>query len=154
MMKEETKRALAKCMSLCSKAEKCVSDIRKKLDQMQVPRDEASLIINELIDQRFIDEERYAAFYVRDKFRFNQWGRVKISYMLKGKGIASDLIERAFEQLSEEEYLNTVTELLSQKNRSVKAASEFERRAKLMRFGQARGFEMDLLAKVVDRLLV
>lgn len=152
MMKEETKKALSKCMSLCSRAEKCVSDIRKKLDQMKIPHHEGTLIINELIEQRFIDEERYTAFYVRDKFRFNQWGRVKISYMLKGKGIAVDTIGRALEQISEEEYLDTVTDLLSQKNRSIKTGSDFERRAKLMRFGQSRGFEMDVLSKVIDRL--
>ncbi|NOZ34188.1 MAG: hypothetical protein GXO80_02695 [Chlorobi bacterium] len=71
-------KALNKAMYLCSKAEKCKSDIRKKLYEWKANPDEYDNIINQLEEQKFIDEVRFVKYYVRDKFEFNKWGKIKI----------------------------------------------------------------------------
>ena len=148
-MQPETKKALSKCMALCSKSEKCISDIRKKLSNWQLNEDDAQHIIDTLIDEKFIDENRFADSFVRDKFRFNHWGKIKITYQLKAKGISSSHIVIALEQIDNEEYSNTLTELLSQKNKSIKAETGYERKAKLVRFAQGRGFEYEIIRNII-----
>jgi regulatory protein len=144
-MQADKERALSKSMAICSKAEKCISDIQKKLDVWEIELEDAHAIIARLIEEKFIDEVRYTQFYVRDKFRFNNWGKVKIAFMLKGKGISNQLIEEALGQINEDDYLLKLTNLLQQKNKSVKAGDDYERKAKLTRFAQGRGFEYDVI---------
>ena len=72
-------------MRYCSKAEHCIDDVRQKLWTWKVPTEEHDDIINTLIDNNFINEQRYAEAFVKDKFRFNHWGRIKISLMLRAK---------------------------------------------------------------------
>lgn len=151
-MQAETKKALSKCMALCSKGEKCISDIRKKLENWQLPETELQKVINALIEEKFIDEQRFAESFVRDKFRFNYWGKIKIAYHLKAKGISKMLIDEALTQIADKEYFETLHLLLKQKNKSVKANSEYEKKAKLIRFAQGRGFEYDIIARIIDKL--
>ncbi|MCF8362431.1 MAG: RecX family transcriptional regulator [Prolixibacteraceae bacterium] len=151
-MQPETKKALSKCMALCSKSEKCISDIRNKLEKWQLPDGETQIIIDSLIDEKFIDEQRFAESFVRDKFRFNYWGKIKITYHLKAKGISSADIAHAMQEINEEEYFITLKELLTQKNKSVKAETDYERKAKLIRFAQGRGFDYDMINKALTLL--
>jgi regulatory protein len=151
-MQPETKKALSKCMALCSKSEKCIADIRKKLLNWQLPDDETQIIIDTLIDEKFIDEQRFAESFVRDKFRFNHWGKIKITYHLKAKGISSPDIARAMQEIDDEVYFNTLKELLAQKSRSVKGDNSYERKAKLTRFAQGRGFDYEIINKALTQL--
>ncbi|HKK82055.1 MAG TPA: regulatory protein RecX, partial [Prolixibacteraceae bacterium] len=98
-MQPETKKALSKCMALCSKSEKCISDIRKKLSNWQLPEEETQQVIDNLIDEKFIDEQRFAESFMRDKFRFNHWGKIKIIYHLKAKGISSGDIAHGINEI-------------------------------------------------------
>jgi regulatory protein len=148
-MQPETKKALSKCMALCSKSEKCIADIRKKLDNWLLPESEVQKVIDALIDEKFIDEQRFSESFVRDKFRFNHWGKIKITHHLKAKGIASTHIARAMQEIDEEDYLKTLKELLAQKNKSVKADNNYERKAKLIRFAQGRGFDYEIINKAL-----
>jgi regulatory protein len=148
-MQRETKKALSKCMALCSKSEKCISDIRKKLEKWQLPEGELQKVIDALVEEKFIDEQRFAESFVRDKFRFNHWGKIKITHHLKAKGIVSTHIARAMQEIDEEDYLKTLKELLAQKNKSVKADNNYERKAKLIRFAQGRGFDYEIINKAL-----
>ena len=146
-------QALSKTMAICSKSEKCISEIETKLKSWNISNDNVDKIIDELIAQKFIDEERFTAYYIRDKFRFNRWGKVKIRYMLSGKGIPATMINTAIEEeISEESYLETLSQLLSDKQRSIKSDSEFETKAKLIRFAQSRGFEYDAINKALSTI--
>lgn len=145
--------ALSKVMFICSRQEKCCSDIRKKLQDWEISYDDQDKIIQTLLDEKFINEERYTNFYVRDKFRFNRWGNIKISHHLKQKQIPEIIIEDALEQINEEEYIQTLKDLLSNKIKSIREDDPYQLRAKLYRFAQSRGFESQISLNQIDLLI-
>lgn len=146
----QEKEALSKCMAICSKAEKCISDIQKKLDTWDIPEEWSHRIIQVLIDEKFIDEGRYARLYVRDKFRFNKWGKIKISYMLKGKGLNPAVIKLALEEIDSHAYMETLNALIQSKSKRLKYKDEYDRKSKLIRFAQGRGFEFESISIVLE----
>ena len=83
--------ALSRLANLCAKAEYCVSDIRQKMARWDLPEGAEDRIVHRLLDERYIDEQRYACAFVRSKFRFNRWGRDKIVRGLRLKGISDDV---------------------------------------------------------------
>jgi regulatory protein len=143
-------QALSKAMAICSKAEKCISEIETKLQTWEVTSDDSKKIIKTLIAEKFIDEERYARYYVRDKFRFNQWGKVKIGFMLKSKRLPSELIHDALDEIGDESYLEMLTETLRDKARKTKFVNEYDKKAKLYRFAQSRGFEYEVIGRAIS----
>jgi len=147
------REALSKVQFICSRMEKCCNDIRKKLNDWNLPRDEQDEIIQSLIEDKFINEERFTSFYVRDKFRFNKWGKVKISYHLKQKKIPERLIDEALEQINENDYRKNLQELLRAKLKGLKDDDPYQLRSKLYRFAQGRGFESQISLKHIDQLL-
>ena len=149
-MENRLQRPLSKCMALCSRAEKCTFDIQKKLTEWGIADDDVRQIIEELQAQRFLNDERFAVIFARDKFRFNHWGRVKIAYHLKNKNIEQSIIFDALDEIGDDEYLEKLKEILKQKSRSVKGASDYERKAKLIRFAQGRGFEYEIIKKALQ----
>ncbi len=144
-------KALNKAMFYCSKAEKCKSEIQKKLLDWKANPDDFEGILSELERQKFIDEERFSQYYVRDKFEFNKWGRIKIRIMLLQKKIPEKFIDKALEQISEEKYEQTLSALIAQKQKTLKAENKHEIRSKLMRFASSRGFEPDLILRILRK---
>ena len=142
-----------KATNLCSKSEKCSNEIRFKLAGWGLNEDDAALVLERLIDEKFVDDERYAKSYVRDKFRFNKWGKVKIAYQLRASRIDSGIIDAALAEIDEDAYWELLVDLISEKNRTLKAANQYDRKAKLMRFAQSKGFEMDLIYPALDEIL-
>lgn len=140
---------LRKAASYCSKSEHCVSEVITKLNRWQANEADTQKIIKKLIDDDFINEKRYAAAFVRDKFRLNKWGKIKISVALRGKGIENDLIDDALEQIDEGEYRDVLTTLIKSKQKSIKYKSEYEKQGKLFRFALGRGFESNLIEQVL-----
>ncbi len=145
--------ALSKMQFICSRQEKCCYDIRKKLENWSLSYDDQDKIIQSLIDDKFIDERRYTGFYVRDKYKFNKWGRIKISHHLKQKQIPEFIIIEAFETILEEEYNENLEDILSSKLRGTRENDPYKLRAKLYRFAQSRGFESNLILKCIDKIL-
>ncbi|HNW51433.1 MAG TPA: regulatory protein RecX [Prolixibacteraceae bacterium] len=145
-------QALSRAMEICSKSEKCISDIQQKLNDWGVEPADAQKIIKTLIAEKFIDEERYVRFYVRDKFRFNQWGRVKIAFMLRSKKIASGLIDIALQEITEEAYTELLTILLTDKSKKIRFVNDFDRKGKLTRFAQSKGFEFEVINEVLKSI--
>lgn len=147
-MKElTTKEALNKAAACCSGAEYCVSDIRKKLEKWGVGKEEQEEILARLQSERFIDESRFCRSFVRDKFRYNRWGRIRIMQALRLKGIPEELCREALGEIDEEEYARCLRALLQGKARGLKASSDYERNGKLIRFAMGRGFEMDAIKR-------
>ncbi|MBK3518523.1 regulatory protein RecX [Carboxylicivirga marina] len=147
------RQAINKAAALCSRKEYCSADIQKKLVNWDLSDEEADKALQWLIDEKFIDNERYAAYYVRDKFRFNNWGKIKIRYQLRGKQISSNLIEDALEQINEAEYTEKLAELLHSKKQQIKNKDYWQTKAALARFAQSRGFEPDIVFRAIDQLL-
>jgi len=131
-----------KAEAYCSASEHCKADVVGKLRQWGVSEETWESILNHLEEECYINENRYAAFFVRDKYRFNQWGRVKIAQALRMKLVSSACIARAMDEIDEQEYLNILTSLLKKKVRTVKASSDYERNGKLIRFAVGHGYEM------------
>jgi regulatory protein len=149
LKKEEAYHKLA---LLCSRKEYCISEIRNKMQYWHLSQTDQNAIVNQLIEEKYIDETRYTEAYVRDKFIFNKWGKYKIRFQLKQKQVNPNLIEDALEQISDEDYTETIQALIQSKIRQVKAKNDYERKNKLLRFLVQRGFEMEPSNKVLDTL--
>ncbi len=147
------RQALTKAMGMCSQSERCRFDIIVKLKQWELTDEEISDAIGYLVKERFLDEERFVRFYVNDKLRFNKWGKVKLSYMLRQKQIPENLIREALGQIDDGLYEKTLHKLLSSKVKSVKGASDYERKGKLAVFAQSHGFEADLAFRIAGKLI-
>lgn len=143
--------ALSKMQFICSRQERCCSDIRKKLENWHLSYDDQDRIIQSLIDDKFLDEKRYTGFYVRDKYKFNKWGRIKISHHLKQ--IPEYIIMEAFDSISEKLYEENLEEILASKMRSTREEDPYKLKAKLYRFAQSRGFESDLILRNIEKLV-
>lgn len=141
-----------KAEAYCSVAERCEDDVLRKLEQWGVPSDAHEAIVAHLIKERYIDQCRFAVAFVRDKYRFNQWGRIKITQSLRQKHLASTDIVVAMEEIDEEEYFSVLEHLIARKLSSIKAKNSFERNGKLVRFAASRGYEMDEILRCMKRL--
>lgn len=144
--------ALSKAMGICSSQEKCKHDIRIKLKLWEVSERDIEEILDQLGKDKFIDEKRYATSYANDKFKFNNWGKIKIRYSLKQKYIAESIIDKALNVIDNKSYKELLTTLIESKNRSIKSSNQYDKKAKLIRFAQGRGFEYELINEVIDKL--
>lgn len=151
-MKEYTEKELTlKAEAYCVAAERCPSDVEEKLQKWGADSSLSSRIMEHLFKEHYLDGIRYCRFFVRDKYRFNQWGRMKISQALRMKGLAADEIEAGLAEIDMSEYENILKDLLKKKARAVKAVSGYERNQKLIRFAVGRGFTMDEILKQIKQ---
>ncbi|HZL11543.1 MAG TPA: regulatory protein RecX [Prolixibacteraceae bacterium] len=137
---------------LCSRSEKCTAEIQEKLRLWGLTSDESEPVVEALIEEKYIDDERFARAFVKDKFRFNHWGRQKIAHMLRAKNISPEILELAFEGINKESYAEELRKLLTDKEKTIKAKDEFDKRNKLMRFAMGRGFESNKIYVVLKEL--
>lgn len=153
-MKKEmsAEEARLKAEAYCSLSEHCKSEVLGKLQQWGAPEKTWEAILNHLEKERYVDESRYATFFVRDKYRFNQWGRIKIAQALRMKHIPSACIDEAMEEIDEQEYLNILTSLLKKKVRSIKASNDYELNGKLVRFAAGHGYEIGDILLCMKRM--
>ena len=114
--------------------------------------DDAEKIIGVLISEKFIDESRYASAFVRDKFKYNKWGKVKIAAHLRAKKLPSDVIKSALDSIEDEQYKKSLCDLIESHRRSVKAKNQYDLKAKLLRYGLSKGFESNLLYDILNDL--
>ena len=146
--------AYDKAAFLCSKSEHCSSDIKDKLKLWGLLSEDIDAITEKLVAEKYIDDERFARAYAKDKSRFNRWGKQKIAFMLRSKKIAPELIRLAFDEIEEESYSDQLLKLLTDKAKTIKSENKFDRRAKLMRFAMGRGFETEQINKALQKLKI
>ncbi len=144
--------ALHRAAAMCSMGEKSSADVRRKLADWGIAEAESERILAHLTKERFVDDERFAKAFAKDKARFAQWGRVKIAFALRQKSIPESLIAEALSQLDDEAYSDRLLELLRAKQRTLKSGTEYEKNAKLVRFAQSRGFELDQILSTLKKL--
>ena len=150
----DAKKALSRAAAYCSRQERCVYDVERKLEAWEVEPEEFGAIIERLIKEKFIDEERYSGFFARDKFRFNGWGKVKIRWALKHKNIADPVIGKALDGIDDEEYAQKLKGLLKNKFRQIKGKKDgYETKAALIRFAQSKGYEPELIYSVIEEIV-
>jgi regulatory protein len=146
------KTALKKAMDLCAHHELCCSEVRNKLQAWGVSDIDRDRIIDTLILENFINEVRFSRAFVKDKFNYNKWGRIKIASHLRAKNIPGDIIKTSLEIIDNELYIKMLKDLITIHRRSVKARSGYELKAKLLRYGLAKGFESSLLYDLLNDL--
>jgi regulatory protein len=146
------KIALDKAMAQCSRREFCIDDIRSKLLLWGVENNDAEKIIESLINENFINESRYAAAFVKDKFKYNKWGKVKIAAHLRAKRLPADLISFALDLIDNELYTKSLYEIIDGHRKTVKAKNQYDLKAKLLRYGLSKGFESILLYDILNGL--
>ena len=134
--------ALNKVAAYCSAAEHCRAEISEKLQGWRLPYDAIDRILKRLVDEKYIDEERFCRAFVNDKYRFAKWGKVKIAQALQLKKVPYNTCRQFLNEIDEEEYLSILDGLLTAKRKSIHAENEYELNGKLKRFALSRGFEM------------
>ena len=134
----------------CSLSEHCIKKVRDKLVQWETPSEFIDPIIEKLLEQDYINEERFARAFVKDKFRFNHWGRIKISTHLRALGISSENIAKAMDEIDEDEYAEILDEIVEKKRKTIKKGTDLEVRAKLLRHALSRGFEYEIIVSKLN----
>ncbi|MDE6459475.1 MAG: RecX family transcriptional regulator [Paramuribaculum sp.] len=142
-------KALARLQDLCVRSEQCSFDLRKKLYNWGLAADEAEKIIGSLTADNFINDERFAEAFTRDKYRFSGWGRMKIKLHLAAKHMSRATIDTAMFAIDEDEYRSVALKALKAKARTLKEGNTYEGRTKLFRFGVTRGFETGLVSELI-----
>ena len=133
----------------CAYQERCVKDVREKLKTFDLPDEEKAKILDYLLDNRFVNDERFAKSFVRGKVNQSGWGLNKIRFHLMQKGIAKELIDEALGQTDEEVYRQRLVDILKAKAKTVKAENNFEKKRKLAVYALQKGFESNLVWEVL-----
>lgn len=142
--------ALSKAQRLCSREERCPFDVRQKLYQWGLPQDEHQALIDELIQDKFLDDYRYAKAFTADKWRFNKWGRLKIRYALQQKQVATSAINEALAAIPPNDYKAMLEQELQKKFNALKADTLHKQKAALLRFAHSRGYESEAIQILID----
>ena len=143
---------IARAARLCSTAEKCTHDIRDKLVSWGLDEQQADKALHYLKENKFIDDSRFAHYFVRDKLKFNKWGRIRISYALRQKQLPDEVIREAMETIYEENYFEILDQLILQKIRSTGNPELPANKAKILRFAAQKGFTSDEIFNSLDRI--
>ena len=147
----ETK-ALSRMANLCARREYCVFDIETKLQRYNLENDIIKSIIAKLKNEKYIDELRFTRSFIRDKIRFNKWGRTKILYTLRQKRVPENIVNEAFLDFTDNDLNDSLQELLEAKWKTIKGNSDYEKQTKLIRFGLSRGFAMGNILQCMKKL--
>ena len=143
-------QAFQRLAALCAKGEHCQQDMLEKMRQWGVSDEEQAEVMQCLVGERYVDDERFARAFVNDKIRYNKWGRRKVEQALWQKRIDPSTAQAVLDEVGDEEYLNALRPLLQQKRRSTKAQSEYELTTKLIKFALGRGFTMDIIKQCIE----
>lgn len=150
-MKQKTEQeAYQQLAALCAQAEHCEWEMREKMDRWEIDEMVQNRMLQRLIKERYVDDERYARAFVKDKVRYNKWGRRKVEQALWQKHISEDIRQQVLDEVDDEEYLEVLRPLLKQKRKTIKAQNDYELNQKLMRFALGRGFTFEIIRQCID----
>ena len=135
---------------LCAQAEHCQYEMVEKMRRWELSEEVQARVMQRLVAERYVDDERFAHAFVKDKIRYNKWGRRKVEQAMWAKHINEDIRQRVLDEVDDEEYISVLCPLLKQKRKSTKANSDYELNGKLIRFAMGRGFTMDIIKQCID----
>ncbi|MFR9651080.1 MAG: regulatory protein RecX [Rikenellaceae bacterium] len=146
-------QALSSLMALCARGERSSGDAYRLMTQWGVDREEQEAVVQRLIEERFIDNSRYAKAFVRDKMAFNGWGERKIAMELSRKGVSREIIERELAEIDSEQSNEQLRRILTAKMGSVKYKDRRDLQGKLIRFAISRGYSTGVVYGVVNQII-
>ena len=144
--------AFQKAAGYCAYQERSHKEVNEKLKKFDLTEDERAEIIYHLIQQNYLNEERFAKTYARSKFKFKQWGKNRIKQELKFREISDRNIQSGLNEIPEEDYYSTLQHLLVKKNDSIKESNHFKRKKKLAEFAIRKGFESNLVFEIISQI--
>jgi len=145
---------LQKIRYFCSYQERCIRDTEEKLKDWAVQKKLIPSIIGQLQKENYINEERFAKVYAGGKFRVNKWGRQKIGFELKLKGIPEGMIQKGLEEIDEEDYRRVLRDLIRKKRKEIKPEKDLNIREKIITFAQGKGYETELILTALKELKI
>lgn len=143
---------LAKVRSYCAMQERCISEVEHKLFEWKITGAKAEKIIEQLIKEDYLNEERFARSFAGGKFRINHWGKTKIIYELERRKVPDLIIQIGLEEIEDVEYEGTLREILSRKSREIKEQDPFKKKQKLVAFGIQKGYHYELIRKILGEV--
>ena len=142
---------LRKLEVFCTYQERCEKEVIEKLSKLGATASQKQSVVNDLQKNSFINEQRFAEVYARSKFNHKNWGRIKIEFELRSRGISNYSIQEALKQIKSTEYLQVIAKLANSKKRSTKEENEYKLKEKIARYLYSKGFESDLIWKELNK---
>lgn len=135
----------------CGYQDRCHQEVKEKLYSLKLGKASVEMLLSRLIEEDYLNEERYAKAFVGGHFRQKQWGKVKIAYALKQKRVSDYNIKKAMKEIPEEDYLAVAEKLIITKWNSLKNEQYINRTVKTNAFLQQRGFEPGLVQSILKK---
>ena len=147
---EEIKR---KIEQYCVYQDRCHKEVEQKMRDYNLIPEARELILLSLMKDNFLNEERFAKSFARGKFRIKNWGKQRIVRELKFKDISAYNIKTALKEIDEEEYIDTIYRITENRNAVISESDIYKRKNKLIGFLMRKGFENELIFKVVNEVV-
>ncbi len=141
---------LGKAQKYCALQERCKSEVKKKLAQWGANSDQISTIINRLEEELFISEQRYSALFVSSKVNQLRWGRYKIKFELRKKGIPEAIIANALDSIDPDKYTSNISYLIAAKQKQLKDDDPLIRKQKTASFLTGKGYEPEIITAHIN----
>jgi regulatory protein len=150
-MDQNQEYLLSKIRGFCAFQERCIHDVEEKLHEWKVGQKHAEKIIEQLIKDDYLNEERFARSFAGGKFRINHWGKTKIIYELERKQVPDLIIQIGLQEIEDDEYEETLREILQRKNREISEKDPWKRKQKLVAYGAQKGYDYGLIKRILER---
>lgn len=144
----------SRILRFCAYQERSTRDVEMKLREWKVSPAKIRTIVEGLEEEGFLDDARFVRAFIHGKIHINHWGRKKIVFELRGKGIQGSLIGAGLEEINEEEYRAILESLILKKRREIKGGKNLTIREKLINFALGKGFEFDLILQSLHNLKI
>lgn len=145
-------KCLSRLQKLCSKAEYCTSDIRRKaLKDLEGDEEAAARVVASLVQDRYVDDARYASAFAWEKAQIQGWGPVKIRFQLRAKGVKDSVITEALQEVEPQRARDKLEKVLQVKAKALQGDPQFK--LKLLKFGLGRGYDYDEVENAVSKII-
>ena len=145
---------LEKIRYYCSYQERAIKEVEEKLKEWAVQNEKIPSLINQLQKEGYLNEERFAKAFAGGKFRLNKWGRRKIEYELRIRGVPELMIQEGLLEIDEEEYLQTLKEIIIRKKNEIKPGKNINIREKIVNFAYGKGYETNLVLSIIREMKI
>jgi regulatory protein len=142
--------ALQRARKYCAYQERSQQEVRDKLYSLGLHKKDVEQQIAVLIEEGFLNEQRFAIAFAGGKFRISNWGRIKISLALKNKKVSDYCIRHALRQIDEHDYKKVLSKILERKRKQLKERDAFKLNYQLAQYAMSRGFEKDIVWELLD----
>lgn len=145
-------QALARLTALCASAEHCTGEMIDKMTKWEIPEEAQARIMEHLVSNKYVDDERYCRAFVHDKMEYNHWGRRKIEQALYVKHVDKAIQTKVLDEIPDSDFIDILRPLIDKKRRQTRADNEYEMNIKLMRFAASRGFTIDQIRQCIEEV--